>query len=119
MASTFAVNDQRDLYLADGKNLVLTNDQDATGRIVMHRCLMRLGENIFNTSEGVDYFGTIFNADPDLLSFQTSLMDTILATPDVLSVGKFSLSNDKDHVKYIVDITTSYGVSQLNNTVSS
>jgi hypothetical protein len=106
--STLQCNDNEDLYLPDGRNLMLLTGQDAVVQSVRQRCKMRLGENQFNTQEGVDYFGSIFSPQPNLDNAFVSLSNAILSTPDVLSIESLTINVSDGVFNYVANITTIY-----------
>jgi hypothetical protein len=70
---------------------------------------MRLGENIYNINEGVDYFGTIFTPQQNYSAARKSLIDAILAVPDVVSIDSFALYITGNTFNYVANINTIYG----------
>jgi hypothetical protein len=114
--STLQCNANEDLYLPDGRNLAILTGQNALLQSVRQRCKMRLGENVFNTQEGVDYFGTIFSPQPNYDAARVSITDAILSTPDVLSVESLTITISGNTFTYVADIQTIYGGMQVTNT---
>lgn len=113
--TTLQINDNNDLYCPDGQNIALISGQDALIQEVRTACLLRLGEDIFNTLAGVDYFGTIFAAHKDLDGFRTSLVSAITQFDDVISINQLTISTADNKATWVADILTVYG----STTVSS
>lgn len=109
--STLQCNANEDLYLVDGRNLGILTGQDAVVQSVRQRCKMRLGENQFNTQEGVDYFGSIFSPQPNIDAAFVSIQNAILSTPDVLSVESLSINVSGGVFSYTANITTIYSTN--------
>lgn len=107
--STLQVNENEDLYLPDGRNLVIITGQDAVEQGVRQRTKMRLGENIFNVQEGVDFFGAIFSPQPDYDAARASISAAIQSTPDVLSIETLTITIANNTFSYVADIQTIYG----------
>jgi hypothetical protein len=107
--STLQCNANEDLYLVDGRNLGVLTGVDALLQSVRQRCKMRLGENIHNTKEGVDYFGTIFSSPTNYDAARVSLSNAILSTPDVSSVESLTITVANNQFSYIANIQTVYG----------
>lgn len=98
-----------DLFLPDGRNLAFITGVEACAQNVEQRSLMRLGENIFNVSEGVDYFGTIFTPQPSYDAARRTILENILACPDVISVEQLTITIAGDVFNYVAEVNTIYG----------
>lgn len=112
--ATFLCDDHNDLYAPDGRNLVLITGATACAQNVTQKMRMRLGENQFNVSDGVDYFGTIFTPQPSYDAARKSIADNILACPDVLSIEQLTITIDGDSFNYEATISTVYGLQQVS-----
>ncbi len=108
--STIQTNDFGDIYLPDGKNLGIISGIDACKQSIVEATRLRLGENQYDTTEGVDYLGTIFTPQQNFAAFRNSLINAILSSPDVISVEELALSQVNNVIKYDAQINTIYGV---------
>ena len=88
---TFQCNENNDLYLPDGRNLALISGAPACAQNLTQKASMRLGENQYNTADGVDYFGTIFTPQPDYDAARASLSKNLLEVPDVNSIDTLTI----------------------------
>jgi hypothetical protein len=83
---TLQTNSAHDLFLPDGRNLVLLSGAAACQQNVLQATLLRLTEDIYNQLNGVDYFGSIFTPQADYDAARASLSGQILNCPDVVSI---------------------------------
>lgn len=113
--STLQVNANEDLFLPDGRNLVILSGVDACVQNVRQATKMRLGENTFNVNEGVDYFGTIFSPQPDYDAARKSISQAILSSPDVISIESLDISISGNTFSYVAQIMTIYGLQTVNS----
>jgi len=111
--ATLQMNDENDLFLPDGRNLVVLNGAPACLQDILSKTRMRLGEDIYNVNNGVDYFGTVFTPQPNDGAARKSLIDNIKASPDVLSVDQLIVSIGKNTFNYEAQIMTVYGLKTL------
>lgn len=117
MASlTIQTDANNDLYLADGRNLVMISGIDALIQNVRQACLMRLGEDIYNVNNGVDYFGTVFTPQVNYDAARKSLQTAILNVPDVLSIENLTITINGNNFDFEADISTVYGQTTVSQT---
>lgn len=99
-------------------NIATKRDAEALANIVYNVDKTNLGECPLNTTLGTDYFGTIFNAHPDLNGFRTQNVEQTEQLEGVLSVQDFTtkISNDdgKLSLAYEKVIITEYGEIKTN-----
>lgn len=111
--ATLQINDDNDLYLADGRNLTLLSGAPACLQDVRSKTRMRKSEDLYNVNNGVDYFGTIFTPQPDDGAARKSLIDNIQSCPDVLSVDQLDVTITGDKFSYEAQIMTLYGPQSI------
>lgn len=107
--ATLQCNSNNDLFLPDGRNLVVLTDMEALKQNILQATLMRLGENIYNINEGVDYFGTVFTPQQNYDAARKSLIDTILAVPDVLNIESLEIQITGNTFNFQAYINSVYG----------
>lgn len=112
---TLQTNENQDLFLPDGRNLFVLTGVAACAQNILQKTLMRLGEDIYNVNNGVDYFGTIFTPQRDYDAARKSLSGAILSCPDVLSIESLSISIDANTFSFVADIMTIYGPLTVSN----
>lgn len=108
-------NANNDIYLPDGRNLFLITGLPAVEQNVRHACLMRLGEDIYNTQNGVDYFGTVFTPQQSYDAARKSLQTAILSVTDVTSIESLTITISANTFEYEADITTIYGPTTVSS----
>ena len=113
--ATIQTDQNNDLFLADGRNLVIITGAAACAQNVLHKTLMRVTEDIYNVLNGVDYFGTIFTAQRDVDAARKSLVDAIQSVPDVISVEAITIDIRGDTFFYTAQILTIYGQLTVSN----
>lgn len=123
---TLACNANNDLYLVDGRNLQFLTGQDACAQNLKQKTLMVLGEDQYNTNDGVDYFGTVFTPQPDYDRARESLENNLLECPDVTGIQSLTISTDtvvnpnsglnESAFTYEADVTTIYDTITVSNT---
>lgn len=106
---TFKCDANNDLYLPDGRNLELISGAPACAQNLTQKASMRLAENQYNTTDGVDYFGTIFTPQPDYDAARASLSKNLLEVPDVNSIDTLTITIAGDVFSYEADMHTTYG----------
>lgn len=113
--STIELNSNNDLYCPDGKNLSIISGQSALVQDIRLACLLVLGEDIFNTTRGVDYFGTVFTAHKDVDAFRLSLVKAITAFADVISIQSLTITQESGNLNWTARILTVYGSTTVSN----
>lgn len=113
--ATIQVNENNDIFLPDGRNLNILQDAPACAQSVRQAGLMRLGENIYDQLDGVDYLGTIFIGTPDYDAARQSIANAILKVPDVIGIQSLIIDIQGDVLYYNADILTAYGKLTVSN----
>lgn len=127
--TTLACNENNDLYLVDGQNLGFLTGQDACAQNLKQKTLMVLGENQYNTSDGVDYFGTVFTPQADYDLARESLENNILECPDVTGISSLTITTttvlnpnsglNEEAFNFEADVSTVYDTVTISNTLTS
>jgi hypothetical protein len=106
---TIQCNANNDLYLPDGRNIVMLTGEAACEQNLLQKSLMRLSENQYNTADGVDYFGAIFTPQPDYDAARQSISSNLLECPDTLMIESVTITIDDDQFDYTANVHTIYG----------
>ncbi len=106
---TIQANDKNDIFLPDGQNLAVLSGRDACIQNIVQACRMRLAEDLFSTSDGIDYLGNIFLSPPDYDAARKDLSTTILSCPDVIGISVLTIAGEGDTFNFTADIVTIYG----------
>lgn len=112
---TIKTNSKNDMILADGKNIVFIIDTPALEQSTREYGLMRLGENPFNTEDGVDYFGTMFSSPKDLDGARASLAKALVKHPDVLSIESLVITESNNKLFWTARLNTIYGTANIGS----
>jgi hypothetical protein len=100
----------------EGYDEVLVSGKDQCAQAVKMALLYILGEMFDNTTQGVDYFGTIFNKGGDQAIIDAMLKSTIRSTPEVTNIISYDSTIDKGSrtISINAKIDTIYGQIYLN-----
>lgn len=112
--STLQTDATNDLQVTNN-NLVLLSGADALAQSCKQATQMRLGENIFLTTQGVDYFGAAFAGVPDVDKFKGDITDAINnISNDVTGVADVSVTQvEGDQLSFTASILSIYGTVNL------
>lgn len=113
--ATLQTNSVNDLFLPDGRNLVVISGIDACAQNIQQATLMRTSEDIYNTLSGVDYLNAIFTPQPNHDAARQSIAAAILSCPDVISIESLTISITADSFNYVALINTIYGPIPVSN----
>jgi hypothetical protein len=113
--STIQTNANNDLYLPDGQNLLVISGIAACTQNIQDAALMRTGEDLYDVTSGVDYFGTIFTPQPDPDAAIESLSEAILSCPDTVSLAQLTVSISSNSFNYTAIVNTIYGQIPVSN----
>lgn len=111
---TIAIDENNDIFLDNSNNLAVKTDLEAMGDIFINKSQTVLGELLYNTEKGIDFFNTIFSSPtyPDL--FQNEVITQLEDTDETQKVTGFAGSISDRVYNYSVDIQTSWGKVSLN-----
>lgn len=108
MSTTFALtnvaNTPQDIYFVEGQIAFVTGIQYTAQRIKT-RLQLFLGEWVFDTSQGVPWFEAVFISNPDIVTIQAIIKNTILQTPTVLALTSYSDNFSHVNRSYSVQFT--------------
>lgn len=107
--STIRTNENNDLYLPDGQNLQIISGVEACIQDIGAATKMRLGEDVYDTTSGVDYFGTIFTPQPNFDAARESIATAILSSPDTINIEQLDVVIESEVFKFVARINTIYG----------
>jgi len=113
---TIDCDSNNDISLVDGRNIVMISGSEACSQNLLQKSLMRLGEDQYNTQDGVDYFGAIFTPQPNYDNARQSITRNLLECPDVLSIQSLTITIEADVFIYVARVNTIYGPLSIENT---
>ena len=111
--TTIQTDANEDLFLPDGRNLSLLSGAAALVQSTRQKCRMRLSEDIYDQSNGVDYFGTIFTPQQDYDAARKSIIDNLMRVPDVISIESLTINVQGESFNYEAQIMTTYGLKDI------
>lgn len=112
---TLKLDSNGDLFVDSGGNLVLLEGLDAVMQSCANYAKSVLGEMIFQTDLGVDFFGTVFgDVTPNIAAFKESLTSNLMRVPNVLGVESLEVSISDGELSYVAEIRTEFGTGVLN-----
>lgn len=106
---TIKTNENNDIYLPDGRNISIISGVDALSQNIRAAHLIRLGEDIYDVDNGVDYMGTVFTSPPDLDAARQSIANAILKKTDVNGIESLTVTVTGDVLDFEAEIVTIYG----------
>lgn len=112
-STTIQTDANNDIFLPDGRNLGLLTGVAAAVQNAQQKCLMRLTEDLYDQTNGVDYFGAIFAPQPNFDAARRSILDNLLLVPDVLSVESLVITIDGEAFNYTAQVMTVYGIQTI------
>jgi hypothetical protein len=111
---TIQTNGVNDIYLPDGRNLIMLSGLPACVQNVQQACLMRLAEDVYNQSTGVDYFGTIFTPQQNYSAARQSIINAILSVGDVISIDSLTIATIGNTFNFVANIRTTFGPATVS-----
>lgn len=117
MTKTFATDKNNDLFLGPDGNLVMDTGVLATRDICKGVAETRLGELIFDVTDGIPYFQAIWVGTPNLPQFEAALLNALQSVPGVVRVLDLAVSKDKNILNYTAVVLTNLGEVTVNGSV--
>jgi hypothetical protein len=115
---TLSVNDNNDIYLDSKGNIALVYDRDAVLQQCAQQAKTLLGEMIYQTDQGIPYFQAVWVGVPNLTLFTAYLRAALLSVSNVVDVVSLITSQDNNTLLYSAIIRTTYGVGNINESVT-
>ncbi len=110
MASlTLQTDGNNDLFLPDGRNLTLLTGASACVQNILQKTQLRYSEDIYDQTNGVQYFETVFTPQTDYDAARKSLIDNILTVPDVTGIDSLTITINGNEFDYVAQVATIYG----------
>lgn len=116
MTQTFAVDDQNDLYLAEGRLAIVTG-LEAVKQNAEHAATTILNEMVLAQGEGIPLFEAVWVGVPNIGLFEAALRARLLSVADVTGVVALVTSRDGNVLRYTATISTPYGNGLINGDV--
>lgn len=106
---TIEVNDNNDLFLPDGRNLNILSGEKAMVQVIKAAHQMRLGEDLYDVENGVDYLGTVFKSPVDEDGARKSIADAILKKADVAGIDSLTVTIQNGILGFTAEVVSIYG----------
>lgn len=111
---TIAIDNNNDIYIDNSNNLAIKTDLNAMGDIFTNKSQTNLGELLYNTGKGIDFFNTVFSSPTYLDLFQNELITQLEDTEETQKVSSYNAQVENEIYSYSTEIQTSYGKVTLN-----
>ena len=115
MFSTFAVNENNDIYLDQYGNLAIVTGIEAIMQGCKQAAQTLLGEMIYNINQGVPYFQQLWNGVPNVQQWTAALRNAFFTVPGVVEIISLITSQDGNTFNYTAVIRTSVGMGTVTN----
>lgn len=106
--------DTHDLYIAN-YDLALADDIERVRQSLTIRLKTFNGEWFLDTTQGVDYYNTVFVKTPNLSAIEAMFKSTILSTPDVNKLNSYTQTFDRKTRQITIEfsVDTTFGTTTL------
>lgn len=109
----FALNENNDLFIEDGKLGIYTN-KEALAQTAVNVVSTVSGEVVLNQSRGIPYFQILFNNRPNTSLFKYYLLTLLQEIPQINNVLGIKIIKEKNLLKYSLNLDTIYGRVETN-----
>jgi hypothetical protein len=109
MPTTFAGNENNDLYIGPDGNLAIFTGIEAVLNNCATAAKAQLGEMIFAVDQGIPNFQTIWVGNPNIPQFESALRTTLLGVDGVIEILDLDVQISNNILTYIAVINTIYG----------
>lgn len=118
MITTFAVDENNDIFLDENGNVAMLVGMPAVLQLCDHAAKTILGEMVLAVNEGVPYFQTVWkDGEPNIAAFEAALRKTLIAVEGVENVSQLQISITSDILTYVAVIVNIYGTGNLNGNI--
>lgn len=114
MTKTFSVNAQNDIFINQHGLLEVSNGIEAVLYACKTAAQAQFKEMIYNFSNGVANFQTVWRNVANTAQFEASVRKAILAVDGVTGIQNFTASVQNNQVAYSATIQTVYGTGDIN-----
>ena len=109
---TLSVNSNNDIHISNG-SIVMSDGLRALAYTAEQNVKTLLGELVFDTTAGVDYFGVAWNGKPNVTQLENYIRTQILNTDGVTNIQSLTVFAQSDNFSYTAVIETIYGEAKL------
>ncbi len=115
---TFSVNENNDIFLDSFGNLSISNATQAVLQQCAQAAKTLLGEMVYNVSDGVPYFQTLWIGVPNISQYLGALRRAFLSVTDVVEVVSLIADVSNNTLTYTAIIRTIYGGGGFTDSVT-
>lgn len=113
MTTTFAVNEDNDLFIGKDGKLAVATGIDAVMFACASAAKAQLNEMIYAYDSGVANFETMWRNSANVAAFEASVRAAISAVEGVAGIQEFTVTVQNGVCSYAATIETIYGVVTL------
>lgn len=106
-----------DLYLDGDGNLVISFDIQAVLEGCAQAAQTILGEMVYDTSQGIPYFETVWAGVPNIQQYEAALRSAFLNVPNVVEVVSLVTNQVNHTINYSAVIRTTFGSTGLTGVI--
>jgi len=114
---SFKVDGNRDLVLNSRNNISMNRDLDACLQSCENAVMMILGEDIYNSNEGLPNFELIWNGSPNIPQYKASIISAIKKINNVIDAFNFNYVESNNELTYTITISTTFGIGEISNVI--
>lgn len=114
MTTTFATDENNDLFLDNSKNITVLTGLPAIIAACETATKAQLGEMVLATKSGIPNFQTIWIGSPNYSLYVDYLRNTLAGVPGVLQVSSLDVSVSQNVLSYTAMIHTVFGTGEIN-----
>ena len=116
MKTLASMDNNNDIHIDAYGNIAIFEDAQALANVVYNLDKTVIGECPLNTGLGIDYFGTIFTAQPSLMRFKSQNIEQTENLDEVIAVDSFTFDYDteKNILSYEKVVDSIYGEVKVN-----
>lgn len=112
---TFSKDTNNDLYLDKYGNISISTDLQACIEACENAVSTMLGEQIYQTNEGVPNFSLLWNGVPNYAQAEIAIRNVIESVDNVIEVISFDYVANSNIFSYNATIRTNFGIGKVYN----
>lgn len=116
LALTIAENGSQDIYFEDGQ-IAFVSGKAYTAQRIKTRLQLFLGEWAYDTSQGVPWLEVVFAKPADIVTIEAVIKNTILESPNVISLLSYVDNINHSTREYTVDFTANSTDGEISDTI--
>ena len=113
MMISLANNINRGFLVVAGRIQTVSN-LDSSLTIIDNTVRSQLGEYIYKTDKGIDYWDNVFGANPNFQLFESQVRSNVLDLSFVERIESFEYTVKNNTLSYAMNVKTIYGSGVIN-----